>query len=48
MQLKKNCIHPTTQAPYILSLKGGKDNSHENLQVMSALCYHVVLAHILT
>ncbi|KAH8891426.1 hypothetical protein GQ53DRAFT_746541 [Thozetella sp. PMI_491] len=30
--LKDSCIHPTNDAPYILSLKGGKDNSPEGLQ----------------
>ncbi|EFX03226.1 stress responsive a b barrel domain containing protein [Grosmannia clavigera kw1407] len=30
--LKDNCIHPTTQTPYILSVKGGKDHSSEGLQ----------------
>ncbi|RFU35505.1 hypothetical protein B7463_g794, partial [Scytalidium lignicola] len=30
--LKENCIHPTTQKPYILSTTGGKDNSPEGLQ----------------
>ncbi|KAH8900296.1 hypothetical protein GQ53DRAFT_776954 [Thozetella sp. PMI_491] len=32
LALKQDCIHPTTQTPYILSLKGGKDNSIEGLQ----------------
>jgi hypothetical protein len=31
--LKDNCIHPTSKAPYILSVKGGKDNSPEGHQV---------------
>ncbi|KAF5008541.1 hypothetical protein FDECE_5197 [Fusarium decemcellulare] len=30
--LKDNCLHPTTNTPYIVSLKGGKDNSPEGLQ----------------
>ncbi|KAJ9219107.1 hypothetical protein DTO271D3_5742 [Paecilomyces variotii] len=30
--LKDQCIHPSTQKPYILSLKGGTDNSPERLQ----------------
>ncbi|KAF5020121.1 hypothetical protein F66182_7853 [Fusarium sp. NRRL 66182] len=30
--LKDQCIHPTTNAPYIVSLQGGKDNSPEGLQ----------------
>ncbi|KAK1835657.1 hypothetical protein QBC39DRAFT_368159 [Podospora conica] len=32
LALKTNCLHPFTGEAYILSLKGGKDNSHENLQ----------------
>ncbi|KAL7931670.1 hypothetical protein V8C35DRAFT_309202 [Trichoderma chlorosporum] len=32
LALKESCIHPTTEARYILSLKGGKDNSIEGLQ----------------
>ncbi|KAK4149079.1 stress responsive A/B barrel domain-containing protein [Chaetomidium leptoderma] len=32
LSLKTNCVHPTTKTPYILSLKGGKDNSPEGLQ----------------
>ncbi|KAJ3544301.1 hypothetical protein NM208_g3130 [Fusarium decemcellulare] len=32
LALKDNCIHPTTNAPYITSVKGGKDNSPEGLQ----------------
>ncbi|KAH0494658.1 hypothetical protein TgHK011_008249 [Trichoderma gracile] len=32
LALKDNCIHPTTNAPYITSLKGGQDNSPEGLQ----------------
>ncbi|KAF3921369.1 hypothetical protein ABW20_dc0107561 [Dactylellina cionopaga] len=30
--LKDTCIHPDTQKPYILSIKGGYDNSEEGLQ----------------
>ncbi|KAL1612431.1 hypothetical protein SLS60_000658 [Paraconiothyrium brasiliense] len=30
--LQKSCIHPTTGAPYIKSIIGGKDNSPEGLQ----------------
>ncbi|TLS27010.1 hypothetical protein PpBr36_05262 [Pyricularia pennisetigena] len=30
--LKDKCIHPTSQAPYILSLKAGRDNSQEDCQ----------------
>ncbi|KAI9162774.1 dabb-domain-containing protein [Paramyrothecium foliicola] len=36
LSLKDQCIHPTTQSPYILSLKGGKDNSPEGLQVLNS------------
>ncbi|SPQ27475.1 899da683-da00-45c4-9210-2d653882ee2c [Thermothielavioides terrestris] len=32
LSLKTNCIHPTTKAPYILSLRDGRDNSPEGLQ----------------
>ncbi|CAK7200407.1 hypothetical protein SEUCBS139899_003102 [Sporothrix eucalyptigena] len=32
LSLKTRCIHPTSQAPYLVSLKGGKDNSPEGLQ----------------
>ncbi|CAJ2508869.1 Uu.00g138950.m01.CDS01 [Anthostomella pinea] len=30
--LGDKCIHPTTQAPYVKVLGGGKDNSPEGLQ----------------
>jgi hypothetical protein len=33
IDLKEQCIHPTSSKPYILSLKGGQDNSPEGLQV---------------
>ncbi|KAK6359320.1 hypothetical protein TWF696_000481 [Orbilia brochopaga] len=32
MNLKDACIHPETGKPYIISVKGGLDNSPENLQ----------------
>jgi hypothetical protein len=32
LALKETCIHPTHKGNYILSLKGGKDNSPEGLQ----------------
>ncbi|KAI1160191.1 stress responsive A/B barrel domain-containing protein [Nemania serpens] len=32
LSLKDNCLHPTTQTPYIKSLTGGTDNSPEGLQ----------------
>ncbi|KAJ4132846.1 hypothetical protein NW754_015660 [Fusarium falciforme] len=32
LELKGNCIHPTTNTVYITSLKGGQDNSPEGLQ----------------
>lgn len=35
LSLKETCIHPTANKPYILSLKGGKDNSPEGMQVCS-------------
>jgi len=31
--LKDSCLHPTSNESYILSLKGGNDNSPEGLQV---------------
>lgn len=33
LALKDNCLHPTTQKPYILSATGGKNNSPEGLDV---------------
>ncbi|KAL5339820.1 hypothetical protein BJX70DRAFT_362584 [Aspergillus crustosus] len=30
--LKDNCIHPTSQKPYIVSSSGGVDNSPEGIQ----------------
>ncbi|KAK3897228.1 dabb-domain-containing protein [Staphylotrichum tortipilum] len=32
LALKGGCVHPTSNSPYILSLRGGKDNSPEGLQ----------------
>ncbi|KAF3910655.1 hypothetical protein ABW21_db0205915 [Orbilia brochopaga] len=32
MKLKETCIHPETNKPYIISVKGGLDSSQENLQ----------------
>ncbi|KAG6017856.1 hypothetical protein E4U41_004114 [Claviceps citrina] len=32
LSLKQTCLHATTQKPYIVSLKGGKDMSIEGLQ----------------
>ncbi|KAL2819012.1 hypothetical protein BDW59DRAFT_165291 [Aspergillus cavernicola] len=32
LALKDNCLHPTSQKPYILSSSGGKDNSPEGIQ----------------
>ncbi|KAK3987518.1 dabb-domain-containing protein [Cladorrhinum sp. PSN332] len=32
LALKETCVHPTSNSPYIKSLKGGKDNSPEGLQ----------------
>ncbi|CAI4220078.1 unnamed protein product [Parascedosporium putredinis] len=32
LALKTGCVNPQSNSPYILSLKGGKDNSPENLQ----------------
>jgi hypothetical protein len=37
LALKDGCIHPTSKAPYIKSLKAGKDNSPEGLQVWYSL-----------
>lgn len=33
LTLKDNCVHPTSQQPYIKSASGGKDNSPEGIQV---------------
>lgn len=33
LSLKQDCIHPTTQKPYILESSGGKDHSSEGHQV---------------
>ncbi len=33
LNLKTQCIHPTTQKPYILNSSGGRDNSPEGMQV---------------
>ncbi|KAJ5178265.1 Dimeric alpha-beta barrel [Penicillium coprophilum] len=32
LALKDNCVHPTSQKPYIKSASGGKDNSPEGIQ----------------
>ncbi|KAH8172644.1 stress responsive a/B barrel domain-containing protein [Sarocladium implicatum] len=32
MSLKNECLHPTSQKPYIKSLTGGRDHSIENRQ----------------
>ncbi|KAJ5616953.1 Dimeric alpha-beta barrel [Penicillium hordei] len=32
LALKNNCVHPTSQQPYIKSASGGKDNSPEGIQ----------------
>jgi hypothetical protein len=32
--LRENCIHPTTNKPYILDSSGGRDNSPEGHQVV--------------
>ncbi|KAI1067846.1 hypothetical protein LB507_010533 [Fusarium sp. FIESC RH6] len=32
LALKDQCIHPTSNTPYIVSLVGGKDNSPEGMQ----------------
>ncbi|KAJ5458070.1 hypothetical protein N7475_009458 [Penicillium sp. IBT 31633x] len=32
LALKDNCIHPSSQKPYITSASGGKDNSPEGIQ----------------
>ncbi|PWY90583.1 hypothetical protein BO94DRAFT_555692 [Aspergillus sclerotioniger CBS 115572] len=32
LDLKDNCIHPTSQKPYILAASGGQDNSPEGIQ----------------
>ncbi|KAJ5677722.1 uncharacterized protein N7477_003355 [Penicillium maclennaniae] len=32
LALKDNCLHPTSQKPYIVSSSGGSDNSPEGIQ----------------
>ncbi|KAJ5782626.1 hypothetical protein N7457_004400 [Penicillium paradoxum] len=32
LDLKDNCLHPSSQKPYIKSASGGKDNSPEGIQ----------------
>ena len=32
LELKKLCVHPTTNKPYIRTIKGGCDHSPEGLQ----------------
>ncbi|KAL2203395.1 dabb-domain-containing protein [Sarocladium strictum] len=32
LALQADCIHPTTKAPYLASVKGGRDNSPEGKQ----------------
>ncbi|KAJ5338734.1 hypothetical protein N7452_005462 [Penicillium brevicompactum] len=32
LALKDNCIHPSSELPYIKSASGGKDNSPEGIQ----------------
>ncbi|SPJ79148.1 uncharacterized protein FTOL_07539 [Fusarium torulosum] len=32
ISLKTQCVHPTSNKPYIQSLQGGKDNSPEGMQ----------------
>ena len=39
LALQESCIHPTSNARYILSLKGGRDNSPEGLQVCTSAIY---------
>lgn len=39
--LKENCVNPSTQKPYIVSLKGGRDNSVEGKQVCVSLSLSV-------
>ncbi|KAL3480194.1 hypothetical protein BJX99DRAFT_36227 [Aspergillus californicus] len=44
LALKENCIHPTSQKPYILSSSGGKDNSPEGMQNGITHAFVVVFA----
>ncbi|KAJ5770240.1 uncharacterized protein N7511_002291 [Penicillium nucicola] len=32
LALRENCLHPTSQKPYIKTALGGKDNSQEGMQ----------------
>ncbi|KAL2265548.1 hypothetical protein VTJ83DRAFT_6648 [Remersonia thermophila] len=42
LALKTNCVHPTSKTPYILSLRGGRDNSPEDLQMQNGLTHGFV------
>lgn len=48
--LKDECIHPTSNLPYVRSFKAGKDNSKENLQVYPnhSLIYYPSPAHYMS
>ena len=37
LDLKNQCLHPATSKPYIISSKGGRENSIEGLQVWLVL-----------
>lgn len=46
--LKKVCLHPTSNTPYIISLKGGKDISPEEHQVRNDTSSRLVFRHDVT
>ncbi|KAI0409126.1 stress responsive A/B barrel domain-containing protein [Xylaria palmicola] len=39
LALGEKCLHPTTNAPYVKTLGGGKDNSPESLQNGFTHCF---------
>ncbi|KAJ2975102.1 hypothetical protein NUW58_g8449 [Xylaria curta] len=39
LALGEKCLHPTTNAPYVKTLGGGKDNSPEGLQNGITHCF---------
>ncbi|KAJ4307024.1 hypothetical protein N0V88_000399 [Collariella sp. IMI 366227] len=41
--LKQLCVHPMNKTPYIISLKGGGDNSPEGLQKQNGMTHGFVI-----
>lgn len=48
MGLSSACVNPSTLKPYIKSLKGGKDNSPEGLQVSQNPSYRAGHHHLVS